>query len=560
MRHDWRKKPLAGGTSAWEAKILIPTTVSTYDELIANFAWDVPRKLNIGFDICDRHATSNPDAIALIEDADGAVKRYTYSDLKRITDNLAHSFTELGVKRGDRVVVSLGQNVEAVFVHIACFKVGAISVPIAGLYAGEALAFRIYDCEASLIVTDRSGADKLHALDKSSPRLVVIHDGAKSSEIDFDNLIAGNCGAFPMADTESDDPAMIFYTSGSTGSPKGVLHGHRLVIGHLPCFQLGFEMAPQDDDVFWTASDWSWLGSLGDLVFPGLYSGKTVISTPGRFTPERAYRVMEEHKVTCPFLATAVLRKMSKEPSPADARFCIRGIMTGGEAMPPEVFKWSQQTFGVPVNDEFGLTEANQMSVGCETLYQTPAGSVGRIAPGKKVVILDPAGEILPVGERGEIAVWFDSPGNMLGYWNRPEQSVKKLVGGWFRTGDEGRINDQGYLFYYGRLDDLILVNGLRVGPEEVEATLMTHPSVKEAAVVGLPDPSCGEAVVAALVLKDGIEGTDQLIDELKRRVKRDLAVHSYPKRMIFVDDIPVTTTGKIRRREVRMALLGAEK
>ena len=536
--------------------MLIPTTVSSYEELIANFSWALPEKLNIGFDICDRHATSTPDAIALIEDAEGIAKRYTYAELKRITDNLAHSFADLGVKRGDRVVVSLGQNVEAVFVHIACFKMGAISVPVAGLYAGEALAFRIDDCEATLIVTDRSGADKLHALNKSNLRLVVTHGGAKEGEIGFDSLIAGNRGEFPLADTVPGDPAMIYYTSGSTGNPKGALHGHRLVIGHLPCFQLGFEMAPQEDDVFWTASDWSWLGSLGDLVFPALHCGKTVIATPGRFTPERAYRVIEDYKVTCPYLATAVLRRMSKEPFPKDAKFRIRGIMTGGEAMPPEVFKWSQQTFGVPVNDEFGLTEANQTSVGCETLYQTPVGSVGRIAPGKKVIIVDPDGKELPVGEKGEIAVWFDSPVNMLGYWKRPEQTAKKLVDGWLRTGDEGRIDDQNYLYYYGRLDDLILVNGLRVGPEEVEATLMTHPSVKEAAVVGLPDPSSGEAVVAALVLKDRVEGSDQLVDELKLLVKRDLAVHSYPKRMVFVDDIPVTTTGKIQRREVRKALL----
>ncbi|WP_315927648.1 acyl-CoA synthetase [Mesorhizobium sp. SP-1A] len=536
--------------------MLIATTVSSYEELIANFSWNLPEKLNIGFDICDRHAMSIPDAIALIEDNEGSARRYSYTDLKRITDNLAHSFADLSVKRGDRVVVSLGQNVEAVFAHIACFKMGAISVPVAGLYAGEALTFRINDCEASLIVTDRTGADKLHALNKSTPCLVVTHGGANDGEIDFDDLIARDRGEFSLADTEPDDPAMIYYTSGSTGNPKGALHGHRLVIGHLPCFQLGFEMAPQEDDVFWTASDWSWLGSLGDLVFPALHCGGTVIAMPGRFTPERAYKVMEEHKVTCPYLATAVLRRMSKEPFPEGARFRIRGIMTGGEAMPPEVFKWSQQAFGVPVNDEFGLTEANQMSVGCETLYQTPVGSVGRIAPGKKVVILDPDGKELPVNEKGEIAVWFDSPVNMLGYWNRPEQMAKKLIGGWLRTGDEGRIDDQNYLYYYGRLDDLILVNGLRVGPEEVEATLMTHPSVKEAAVVGLPDPSSGEAVVAALVLKDHIEESDQLVGELKQLVKRDLAVHSYPKQIIFVDDIPVTTTGKIQRREVRRALL----
>lgn len=533
---------------------------TSYEELIRDFSWDVPEKLNIAHEICERHAQTNPDALALVEDTGSRVRRYTFTDLKRLSDNLAFSLATLGANRGTRVVVSLGQDAEGLLAHLACFKIGAVSVPIAALYSGEGMAFRVNDSNAFLIITDRTGADKVALLDMPGVEHVIVIGGdSQGDELDFDTLIAEDCGDYPLAETRSDEPAMIFYTSGSTGQPKGALHGHRMILGHLNCVRLGFEMAPQAGDVFWTASDWSWLGSLGDLVFPALYFGKTLIGTPGRPTTENMYRTLQTHKVTCPFMATAVLRKLSKESFPENPDFVIRAIMTGGEAMPPEVYKWATTAFNAPINEEFGLTEANQIAVGCATLYQSPAGTVGRIAPGAKIRIVDAFGAEKPHGERGEIVIWFDSPSNMLGYLNRPEQTASKLVDGWFRTGDEGRIDEDNFLYYYGRLDDLIMVNGMRVGPEEVEAELLLHSAVKDAAVVGMPDARSGELVTAAITLQEGVVGTDALIAELQQLVKRNLAAHCYPKRIIVVDDIPVTSTGKIQRKEMRRTLLALE-
>jgi acetyl-CoA synthetase len=532
----------------------------TYEQLIRDFSWHVPEKLNIAHEICERHAIESPNALALVEDTGTCARCYSFADLKRLSDNLAYSLATLGVNRGTRVVFSLGQDAEGLLAHLACFKIGAVSVPIAALYSGEGIAFRVNDSNAHLIITDRAGADKVAPLDIPGVSHIIVTGGmAQGDELGFDALIAQDCGAYPLADTRADEPALIFYTSGSTGQPKGALHGHRMILGHLNCVRLGFEMAPQPDDVFWTASDWSWLGSLGDLVFPALYFGKTLIGTPGRVTAENIYRTLQDHKVTCPFMATAVLRKLSKEPFPQDPRFVIRAIMTGGEAMPPEVFKWAIATFKAPINEEFGLTEANQISVGCATLYQSPAGSVGRIAPGAKIKIVDAFGAEMPSGERGEIVIWFDSPSNMLGYLNRPEQTASKLVDGWFRTGDEGRIDKDNFLYYYGRLDDLIMVNGMRVGPEEVEAELLLHPAVKDAAVVGMPDAGSGEMVTAAITLQEGHVQFDALIQELQALVKRNLAAHCYPKRIVVVDDIPVTSTGKIQRKEMRRNLLALE-
>lgn len=536
------------------------TDATSYELLIRDFSWDVPEKLNIAHEICERHAEAQPDTLALVEDNGVRIRRYSFADLKRLSDNLAFSFATLGVARGTRVVVSLGQDAEGLLAHLASFKIGAVSVPIAALYSGEGMAFRVTDSDARLIVTDRTGADKIAALDMPGVSHIIVTGGmAQGDELDFDALIAEDCGAYPLAETRADEPAMIFYTSGSTGQPKGALHGHRMILGHLNCVRLGFEMAPQAEDVFWTASDWSWLGSLGDLVFPALYFGKTLIGTPGRPTSENIYRTLQVHKVTCPFMATAVLRKLSKEPFPQDPRFVVRAIMTGGEAMPPEVFKWATAAFNAPINEEFGLTEANQIAVGCATLYQSPANTVGRIAPGAQIRIVDAFGAEKPRGERGEIVIWFDSPSNMLGYLNRPEQTASKLVDGWFRTGDEGRIDEDNFLYYYGRLDDLIMVNGMRVGPEEVEAELLLHPAVKDAAVVGMPDAKSGEMVTAAITLQEGHVQTDALIQELQVLVKRNLAAHCYPKRIVVVDDIPVTSTGKIQRKEMRKTLIALE-
>lgn len=530
---------------------------TSYEQLVRDFTWRVPETLNMAHEICERHALSDPEALALIEDTGTSLRRFSFGDLKRLSDNLAHGFIRLGVSRGMRVVVSLGQDAEGLLVHLACFKIGAVSVPIAALYSGEGIAFRVNDSQARLIVTNREGADKIGTLDMPGVAYVIVTGGgALGDELDFDELLDKDHGDFPLVDTGADEPAMIFYTSGSTGQPKGALHGHRMILGHLNCVRLGFEMAPQTGDVFWTASDWSWLGSLGDLVFPALYFGKTLIGTPGRPTSQSIYRTLQTHKVTCPFMATAVLRKLSKEPLPQNTKFVIRGIMTGGEAMPPEVKKWATTTFKAPINEEFGLTEANQIAVGCAALYNSPDGTVGRIAPGAQVRIVDAQGNEKPRGERGEIAVWFDSPSNMLGYLNRPEQTADKLIDGWLRTGDEGKLDDDNFLYYYGRLDDLIMVNGMRVGPEEVESELLLHPLVKEAAVVGFPDDKSGEIVVAALVLQDGAEGSDSLMAELQLLVKRNLAAHCYPKRILFIDDIPVTSTGKIQRKEVRRILL----
>jgi acetyl-CoA synthetase len=281
------------------------------------------------------------------------------------------------------------------------------------------------------------------------------------------------------------------------------------------------------------------------------------VASTGRFSVSEAYRILSTHKVTCPFLAATVLRLMRVEPPPAELPINLRGIVTGGEMVAPELIKWARKTFGAAVNEIFGTTESVHISVACEALFETPYGAMGLPLPGREVSIIDPLGNPLPQGESGEIVIDANDPVVMLEFWNNPEKTAEKLAGGWAHTFDAGYIDDEGYLHFQGRQDDLIMSAGHRVGPDEVECYLLTHDSVVEACVVGLPDERIGELVAAFVRLRDGVGPSPELAEELKQHVKIKLAAHAYPRVVEFVDTFPVTTTGKILRGQVRQKYLG---
>ncbi len=280
-----------------------------------------------------------------------------------------------------------------------------------------------------------------------------------------------------------DEPAFIFYTSGTTGTPKGAVLPQRVIHGHVPGFRTVFDDGPQPGDVFWTPSDWSWIGALGEVALPVAFHGYPLVATAERFSVAMAYRVLAEHGVTCPFLAPAVIRRMRADPPPDPSVFRLRAVMTGGEALAPEARAFMEETFGCALNDIFGQTEANHLAAGCAARFETPPGAIGRPVPGRRIAILDRAGAELPPGSSGEIALAADDPIVMLGYWGRPDLTAQKIIGGWVRLGDRGLVDADGFLRFEGRLDDLIKVSGIQVGAEEVEAALLGHPAVAEAGV-----------------------------------------------------------------------------
>ncbi len=521
-----------------------------HDALVAGFRWELPNRWDIAMSTCRRHAEATPAATAIVVlDEAGHRSDTTFAELDAAVDRVAAGLADHGVRRGDRVAVLLDQGVPSIASILGALRLGALAVPIPPAFAADAVAFRLEDCRASVLVTDEPTDRYADLVDHQ----VVVDGSAGPDGVPF----ADHAGAVPRVpdDLGPDDPALIFYTSGSTGPPKGVVHGHRLLLGHLPGFQLMFDLAPREGDVFWTPSVWAWQGALGDLVLPALHFGRPVVATPGRWSTERAHRTLSAGPggagITCAFLATAVLRRLAEEPPPEPPATALRVVCTGGDPMPAGLLPRITDLFGCGVNDDYGLTETSHVAAGCGALYETPEGAIGRIVPGRTVTVLDDDLRPLPPGEEGQIASSADDPITMLGYWERPEATAERLVDGWCLTGDRGRIDADGYFWYRGRMGLAMKVSGQVVGPEEVEAALRSHPAVAEVCVFPEPDEVLGDAPVAVVELVAGWEDSTNLAGELRRVVREHLARFAHPRRVVF-DGLPRNSSGKVDRAATR--------
>jgi|MDTC01.2.fsa_nt_gb acetyl-CoA synthetase len=517
--------------------------IESYDALVENFSWDLPERFNIAHAVCGRHAVAWADWPAIITShEDGTQSTITYAELQAGVERVATGLLALGVERGDRVAVLLDQGVPAIESFLAAIHVGAIGVPIPPAFAPDAVAYRLRDSGAKVLITDVPSP----VYEEAAGHVVICDERGA-----FPDVVVTERP--PCVDTSRDDPAIIFYTSGSTGYPKGVVHAQRLLLGHIPGFQLMFDLGPEKGDVFWTPSVWAWQGSLGDLVLPSLYFGFPVVATPGRYTSERAYRVLEETGITRAFLATAVLRRLANEPPADKPKTALRAICTGGDPLPDGFREIVLDLFGVNVNDDYGLTETSHIAAGCSKLYDTPEKAVGRIMPGRTVAIVDEELNPLPRGEVGQIVSSADDPITMLGYWGKPEATAERLVDGWCLTNDRGVIDEDGYLWYRGRMGLTMKVSGQVIGPEEIEAALRIHPAVADVCVFAEPHAVKGECPTAVIELVDGWKGNRELSGELSRIAKAHLARFAYPRRVLF-QTIPRNSSGKIDRAETRAA------
>ncbi len=528
------------------------TRAPDYETLYRSFRWDLPDRYNIGVDCCDKWAAREPGRLALIHLlGDGTTDEYSFGRLKALSDRAANVFRALGVRRGDRLAILLPQAPETAVTHLAAYKLGAIAVPLFALFGAEALEFRLQNSSATLLVTNQEGAAKVAALADQLPALrhvVTIDGGAK----DFHALLAQASERFAPEDTGPDDPALIVYTSGTTGPPKGALHGHRVLLGHLPGVELPQEFFPQPGDRFWTPADWAWAGGLLDVLLPSLHHGVPVLShRMAKFDPDFAFRLMARFQVRNSFLPPTALKMLRQVPK-APPGVALRSIGSGGETLGIELLDWGRATFGLTINEFYGQTECNLTVSNCASLMPVKPGSMGRPVPGHAVAVIDPDGQPLPPGQPGIIAVRRPDPVMFLGYWNNPEATAKKFLGDWMLTGDQGIADDEGYLAFFGRDDDVITSGSYRIGPGEIEDCLIRHPAVALAAAVGVPDPLRTERVKAFLVLKPGFAASEALTREIQDFVKTRLAAHEYPREVAFVDNLPMTTTGKIMRRELR--------
>ncbi|EHK57924.1 AMP-binding protein [Allomesorhizobium alhagi] len=529
----------------------------SYASLIRDFRWNIPERFNIGTAVSDRWAASDPGRTALLDyRAEGEAQRLSFGELAARSNALANGLRELGVRRGDRVALLLPQSFETAIAHIAIYKLGAIAVPLALLFGMEALEYRLQAAGAKSVVTSAAGLAKIRRIADRPPglELIVSIDGADGEAIDFHRLVADHSPHFSAEDTGPDDPAMMIFTSGTTGPPKGALHGHRVLLGHLPGVQTHHEFLPQPGDLLWTPADWAWAGGLLNVLLPGLYFGVPVVA--GRFEkfdPEAALGLAEKMRVRNAFIPPTALRMLRTVPDIGRRfRLDLRTVGSGGESLGRETFEWARAEFGITINEFYGQTECNLVLSSCAAIGVSRAGAIGKAVPGHTVAVIGEDGQRMKAGEAGQIAILRPDPVMFLGYWQDEQATAKKFIGDWLTTGDQGIEDEDGYVHFFGRDDDVITSAGFRIGPGEIEDCLTGHPAIALAAAVGKPDAMRTEIVKAYVVLKDGTAASEALAEEIKLWVRERLSAHEYPREVEFIDEMPLTTTGKVIRRIFR--------
>ncbi len=529
----------------------------TFEALRRDFRWDIPADFNIGRVVSDDWAARAPERICLQHfSPDGRHLSMTYGELAAQSSAFAHGLQSLGVLPGDRVALLLPQCFETVIAHVAIYKMGAIALPLALLFGEEALEYRLRDAGARVIVTNGFGLQRLKTIKARLPALetVISIEGTGPDVTGFRALIEGRPQVFAIAESGPDTPALMIYTSGTTGPPKGALHGHRVLAGHIPGFQLAHDYLPQPGDKVWTPSDWAWAGGLLNALLPALMLGVPVVSSPAqKFDPHMAFRIMAEMKVRNAFIPPTALRLLKAVEQPREAYdLVLRSIGSAGESLGRETYEWVKSALGIVPNEFYGQTECNFVLSSAAHLGVTKGGFIGKAVPGHEVAIIDADGREVAAGETGQVAIRRPDPVMFLGYWNNAKATAEKFVGDWMKTGDLGRQDEDGYVQFFGRDDDVITSSGYRIGPAEIEDCLIGHPAVRLAAVIGKPDTLRTEIVKAFVVLQDGFAGHPALAVEIRDWVKTRLSMHEYPREVEFVAELPLTTSGKVIRRLLR--------
>ena len=546
-----------------------------YRALYEGFRWHVPREFNIA-DMCGRRWAPERSRVAILQAVEGSVRSYTYAALQSDANRLSNALAALGVARNDRVAIVLGQRAETAITHLAIYQMGAIAMPLSALFGPEALEFRLQDSGAVAAIVEAATLAPIAALQERCPALRVLvdvdglHSGGTHDRVQsWSRLLNRADDSYASVSTLASEGALLIYTSGTTGPPKGALMPHAALIGNLPGFVASQDWFPQPGDVFWSPADWAWTGGLMDALLPTLYFGFPIVADPakdarGRFSPEMARALMERHGVTNAFLFPTALKMMMRSDAwrTRGPQLRLRAVMSAGESVGSAVFGWTRETLGVTVNEMFGQTEMNYIVGNSQQRWPAREGSMGRPYPGHRVAVLDDAGREMPAGESGEVAVHrrdihgHADPVFFVGYWNNDEATRRKYTGApddsWCRTGDLARRDKDGYLWYDGRADDMFKAAGYRIGPGEIENCLIKHPAVANVAVVPKPDAERGAVVKAFVVLAAGHGPSSELVAELQAHVRGRLAPYEYPKEIEFIEQLPMTTTGKVQRRVLR--------
>jgi acetyl-CoA synthetase len=532
--------------------------VDRYDELYRSFRWHVPERYNIAQACCGQWAADRGRFALYWEDESGAMAAYSFWDIQQAANRLSNALAGLGVRKGDRVALCLPQRPETAIAYIAIFQMGAIALPLSHLFGPDALEYRLNHAEASVALVEPTTLPGLWGIRGKLKDLkhVIGVGGARESGVHaYEDLLQKAGSSFSAVDTLAEDPSLIIYTSGTTGPPKGALKPHRVLIGNVPGFVHSHDFFPQPGDMFWSPADWAWTGGLMDALLPAWLFGVPILGYRGRFDAEKAYYLLEKYGVRNSFLFPTALKLMMKAfPEPRKSfSLNLRSVMSAGESVGVTVIEWAREHLGVTINEMFGQTEINYVVGNCQAAWPVKPGSIGRPYPGHRVAVIDEKGNEVPRGELGEIAV--DRRGDpvvFLEYWKNEKATREKYIGDWGCTGDQGKMDEDGYLWYQGRSDDVIKSSGYRIGPAEIESCLVKHAAVANAAVIGKPDAARGAIVKAFIVLQPNHSPSPALVEDIQAHVRGRLAPYEYPREIEFVDALPMTTTGKVQRKELR--------
>ncbi len=523
-----------------------------WESVLASYDWDAPDELNIAHEACDRYAGTGNVGFAWVSKA-GELSEYTFAELREASNRVANALTELGVERGDRVATLLPKIPETIITILGVWKTGAIHVPLFTAFEKQAIEFRLNDCRPKLLLYQTEYDETVESLDlENDCEFIHVGDGDTSAaDYGYTDLVSAQSSDFDVVRTSIDDPSTMQYTSGTTGPPKGVVMTHRALPTLYP--HTKYAMDVTEDDLVWGAADPGWSYGLFTTGFAPMALGATRLLHAGQFDAEHWVRILDEHDVTILGAAPSAYRGIiaaGDDILEGRSFESLRVLSSAGEPLNPEVYNWFEDNFGLEIHDTYGLTEAGMIvnnNAGLD--MEIKVGSMGRPAPGFEIDLLDPeTREPVAPGEIGEVVVKPRTWLLMKEYWELPEKTESTFYDGWLLTDDLARKDEDGYFWYEGRSDDVIISSGYRIGPFEVESSLMEHPLVAEAAVIGVPDETRGEVVKAFVVPVETPDDPEAALEEIQLHVKEQLARHAYPREIEFLDELPTTATGKIQR------------
>jgi len=532
----------------------------SWGDIYAEADWDAPGELNIAHEVADRHAGEREKVALYQVDTDGELTKMTFWELADRSSQFANVLEELGVEQGDRVFSYMPRIQEHYVALVGTLKRGSVWGSVNERFGPDGISYRLDDCDAKVVVTTTDNRDTVEDALSDAPSVehVITVDrggGAPADDVVFNTALDDASTAYDAAETGGEDDALLYYTSGTTGLAKGVLHKHRWVAGVAATQKYAVDLQP--GDLYWSTGDLGWLtGAINTLG--AWFWGASLFTYEGEFDPEEWAELLDEYPINVLFSVPTAYRMLrEKEEVLEDVDLDLRHALSIGEPLSAGVVEWAEDELGVTVLDTYGQTETGNMIINNYPTMEVRPGSMGKPLPGIEADIVDSeTGEVLEPGETGEIAQRGDYPCFFAEYWNKPEKTASCFVDGpdgeWYLSGDLAHKDEDGYFWFEGRADDVILSSGYRIGPFEVESSLGEHEGVAEAAVVPKPHSERGNIVKAYIVPSEGATPSEDLKEGIKNHVRDELSAHEYPREIEFRDELPKTVTGKIRRTELQ--------